>query len=72
MLQQGGQKSQWGTYFLNTILNVCSNRHEKSRLWHVNFIHINLDPESYTYMNAEPAEHSHLLFCNLGKGRDKK
>jgi len=23
-------------------------------------------------MNAEPAEHRHLLFCNLGKGRDKK
>ena len=23
-------------------------------------------------MNAEPAEHGHLLFCNLGKGRYKK
>jgi len=44
----------------------------KSRLRHVNFIHIHLDPESYTDINAEPAEHRHLLFCNLGKGRDKK
>jgi len=23
-------------------------------------------------MNAEPAEHRHLMFCNLDKGRDKK
>jgi len=23
-------------------------------------------------MNAEPALHRHLLFCSLGKGRDKK
>jgi len=46
----------------------------KSRLRHVNFIQIYLDPESYrpTYMNPEPAEHRHLLFCNLGKGRHKK
>jgi len=44
----------------------------KSRSRHVNFIHIYLDPESYTYMNAEPAEHRHLLICNLGKGRHKK
>jgi len=44
----------------------------KSRLRHVNFIHIYLDPESYTYINAEPAEHCHLLFCNLSKGRHKK
>ena len=44
----------------------------KSRLQHANIIHIYLDPESYAYMNAEPAEHRHLLFCNLGKGRYKK
>jgi len=44
----------------------------KNRLRHVNFIHISLDPEIYTDMNAELTEHSHLLFCNLGKGRDKK
>jgi len=61
-----------GVNFLNTILNVCSNRHEKSRLRYVNFIHIYLDPESYTDMNAEPAEYRHLLLCNLDKGRDKK
>jgi len=29
-------------------------------------------PEGYTDMNAEPAEHRHLMFCNLGKGRDTK
>jgi len=23
-------------------------------------------------MHAKPAEHRHLMFCNLGKGRDKK
>ena len=44
----------------------------KSRLRHVNFIHIYLDPESCTDINAEPAEHRDLLFCNLGKKRDKK
>jgi len=33
---------------------------------------IYFDPESYTDMNAEPAEHRHLMFCNLDKGRDKK
>jgi len=33
---------------------------------------INFDPESYTDMNVEPAEHRHLMFCNLDKGRDKK
>jgi len=31
-----------------------------------------LDSEGYTDMNAKPAEHRHLLFCNVGKGRDKK
>jgi len=44
----------------------------KSRLRHVNFIHIYLDTEIYTDMNAEPAEHRHLLFCNLGWERDKE
>jgi len=44
----------------------------KSRLWHVNFIHIYLDPESLADICAEPNEQRHLLFCNLGKGRDKK
>jgi len=44
----------------------------KSRLGHVNFIRIYFDPECYTDMNAEPAEHRHLMFCNLDKGRDKK
>jgi len=43
----------------------------KSRLRHVNFILIYLDPESYIDMNAEPAEHRHLLFCNLGKERQE-
>jgi len=57
---------------MNTVLDVCSNRHEKSCLRYVNFIHIYFDPESYTDMNAEPAEHRHLLFCNLGMRRDKK
>jgi len=28
--------------------------------------------ESYTDMNAEPAEHRHLMFCNLDESRDKK
>jgi len=45
---------------------------QKSRLRHANFIHIYLNPESRTDMNAEPAEHCHLLYCNSGKGRDKK
>ena len=40
----------------------------KSRLRHVNFIHIYLDPESYTVMNAEPAEH-HDLLLPLGQGK---
>jgi len=44
----------------------------KSLLRHANFIHVYLDPENYTDMNVEPAEHRHLLFCNLGKGRQKK
>jgi len=57
--QQRGQKITRGQHFLNTILNVCSNRHEKSRLWHLNFIHIYLELESYTDMNAEPTERSH-------------
>jgi len=70
--QQGDQKSQGGACFLNTMLHACSNRHEKSRLRHVNFIHIYLDPESYKVMNAEPAENRDVLFCNLGKGRIKK
>jgi len=51
---------------------LCSNRHEKSRFRYINFIHISLAPESYTDMNAELTEHGHLMFCNLGKGRDKK
>jgi len=37
-----------------------------------NFIHIYLDPESLADIYAEPNEKRHLLFCNLGKGRDKK
>jgi len=40
-------KSHKGAHFLNTILNVCSNPHKKSRLRHVNFINNYLDPESY-------------------------
>jgi len=28
--------------------------------------------KSCTDMNAELAEHRHLMFCNLGKGGDKK
>jgi len=67
---QQGAKNHKGAHFLNTILTVCSKGQEKSRLRHVNFIY--LDPESYTDMNAEPAEHRDLPFCNLGKGRDKK
>jgi len=35
-----GAKNHKGGTFLNTILDVCSNRHEKSRLRYVNFIHI--------------------------------
>jgi len=66
----GGPKITRGAHFLNKILTVCSNGQEKSRLRHVNFIY--LDPESYADMNAEPAEHRDLLFCHLGKGRDKK
>jgi len=69
---RGEQNSQGGGTFLKYMLNVCSNRHEKSCLRHVNFIHIQLDTESSTDMNAEPPEHRHLLFCNLRKGRDKK
>jgi len=65
-------KNHKGGTFLYAMLDVCSNRHEKSRLQHVNFTHISLDPESYTDMNAEPGEHRRLMFCNLGKGRDKK
>ena len=38
--QQGGAKNHKVGTFLNTILDVCSNRQEKSRLRHVNFIHI--------------------------------
>jgi len=68
----GGAKNTRGNTFLNTMLDVCSNRHEKSNLRYVNFIHILLDPESYTDMNAKPAEHRHLIFCNLGKLKDKK
>ena len=49
----GGQKSQGGAHLKNTILNVCSIRHEKSRSRHVNFIHIYLDPESYADINAQ-------------------
>jgi len=49
----GGQKSQGGAHLKNTILNVCSIRHEKSRSRHVNFIHIYLDPESYAGINAQ-------------------
>jgi len=68
-----GAKNQKGEgTFLNAMLDVCSNRHEKSCLRHVNFIHIQLDPESCADMNAEPAEHRHFMFYNLGKGRDKK
>jgi len=33
---------------------------------------IYFDPESYTDMKAEPAEHRHLMFCKLDKCRDKK
>jgi len=36
----GGPKVTRGGTFLNTILDVCSNCHEKSRLRYVNFIHI--------------------------------
>jgi len=36
----GGQKSQGWAHFLNIMLDVCSNRYEKSSLQHVNFIHI--------------------------------
>ena len=68
----GGAKNHKRGTFLHTMLDVCSNRHEESRLRHVNFIHIQLDPESYRDMNTETADHRHLMFCNLGKGRDKK
>jgi len=44
---RGCQKSQGGGTFLNTLLNACSNRHEKSRWRYVNFIHFKLDKESY-------------------------
>jgi len=60
----GGEKSQGWAYSLHTILTVCSNHLEKSRLQHVNLIHIYPDPESYTDMNAEPAEDRDVLFCN--------
>jgi len=33
---------------------------------------LNTTPGSYTEMNTEPPEHCYLMFCNLGKGRDKK
>jgi len=47
-ISQQGRIYKGGEHFLNTILYVCSNRHEKSRFRHVNFIHIYLDQESYT------------------------
>ena len=68
---RGCKNHNGGALFSNTILNACSNRHN-SRLQHVNFIHIYLDPQSYTDMNAEPTERRHLLFCNLDKERHKK
>jgi len=40
---------------------------KKSLLRHVNFIRIELDPESYTDMNAKLAEYRHLLFGSLRK-----
>jgi len=54
-------------HFSNAILNACSNRWEKCRLRHANFINIYLQ----TDMNAEATEHYYLLYCNLGKGRGK-
>jgi len=36
----GGAKNHKGDTFLNTMLDVCSNRHEKSHLCHVDFIYI--------------------------------
>ena len=58
-----------GGTFLNTILNACSNSHEKSCLRRVNLIHIYLDPECYIDMNAEQAEHCDLLLLQLGQGK---
>jgi len=36
----GGQKSQRTATFFEYNIDVCSNRHEKRFLRHVNFIHI--------------------------------
>jgi len=69
--QLGSQKSQGGT-FLKYNIECMQQPLRKKSLRHVNFIHTYLDPERRTDMNAEPAEHRHLLYCNLGKGGDKK
>jgi len=44
------------------MLDVCSNRHEKSRFRYVNFIHIKRDTESYTDMQGR-----NQLFISGGK-----
>jgi len=46
----GGAKNDKGGTFFNTMLDVRSNRHEKSNLRYVNCIHIQLDPESYSFI----------------------
>ena len=64
--QQGSQKWQGGT-FCKYNIGCMQQPLRKKSLRHANFIHIEFDAESYTDMNAEPAEHRHLLYCNLGK-----
>jgi len=65
----GGPKVTRGEeHFFNRMLDVCSNRYAKSRLQHVNFNCILLDPENYSDMKAEPTEHCHLLL-QLGQGK---
>jgi len=54
------------------IIECMQELPRKKSLATCKFIHIYLDSESYADMNVEPAEHRHLLFCNLGKGRNKK
>jgi len=68
----GGTKNYKGGTFLNTMLDACSNRHEKVACKVYSHLFVYFDPESYTDMNAEPAEHRRLMFCNLDKCRDKK
>ena len=67
----GGQKSQGGTFFKYNIECMQQPPRKKS-LRHLSIIHIYFDSESYTDMNSKPAEHRHLHFCKLGKGKDKK